>query len=214
MSQRAAYSFDGTGNTIADVSGNGLDFSIASTGAVRVAGKNAEGLRYGGGALPVLPDVGRTADRSVSCWLRFVSPPTCWPIVWNAPSISSGAWGILMLAGNVNIQARSATVGPVRAAKAWPSDGAAHFVAGTFDGAAVRISLDGGAFTAAALTGPIRTDTDPPKLFLDCGAMDGYIDDLRIHDHALTLAEIAALMAAPAAAEAAGRADRMLAFFG
>jgi hypothetical protein len=213
MPQDAAYTFDGTGDVIADVSGNGNHFSIAGTGATRIAGVHNEGLRYAGGSLPVLPDVGRTPQRSLSGWLKFVAPPSCWPIIFNVPSIDSGAWGILMFGGNVNFQARSASAGPVRAAKPWPADGTPHFVAGTFDGSAVRISLDGGAFTAAPLAGPIRTDTDPPRLFLDCGAMNGFLDDLRIHDHALSLAEIAALMAAPAGPEVSASRAAMMAMF-
>lgn len=196
----AAYSFDGAGDTIADLSGNGNDFSIAGRSVTRVPGHTAEGMRSTGTTLATLPDVGRTAARTVMAWLDFTNLPTSWPIIWNAPSINSGAWGILKLSNNICIQARNAAA-LARAQVAWPGSGP-HHVTGTFDASTVRLYLDGVLAASAPLAGPLRTDTDPPALFLDAGAMtSGYLDDLRILDEALNQAAIAALMATPVSAE-------------
>src|ERR687897_960288 len=58
MPQLAAYSFDaahGTASTVADLSGNGRDFSIAGLPVARVAGRTAEGVpSIGAGAWGIL----------------------------------------------------------------------------------------------------------------------------------------------------------------
>lgn len=211
----AAYSFDaahGDANTVRDLSGNGHDFSIAGTVTARVAGKNAEGLRStGAGALPALPDIGRTARRTVMAWIRNADPVASWAVQFNAAAIDSGAWGILFLPPNIHIQARNPTT-LARASAAWPTDGQPHHVAGTFDESAVRLYLDGVlAGGPTALAGPLRTDTDPPVLFLGMGALNGYLDDLRLFDAALDAAAVQSFRDTPVTASSSR--SRMLAFF-
>lgn len=195
----AAYNFDETGNPVVDYGApGGADFSLAGTNALRVAGHTEGGLRSGGTAVPSLPDVGRTARRTIMAWLSFTGIPTSWPVLFNAPSIDSGAWGILHLAPNIVIQARSATT-LARASAAW--DGGTHHVAGVYDETAIRLYVDGALATAPVpLAGPLRTDTDPPTLWSGTGAMaSGYLDDLRIYGDALTEAEIITAMNTPVA---------------
>lgn len=196
MALLAAYSFDETGDTVTDYSGNGHDFTIAGTNVVRTASGHTNGGLVGNGATQAeLPDIGRTASRTVMLWLDNVElVPDGWPIIFNVPSIDSGAWGILQLSGSVHIQARNAS-GFARASITRPTDGLWHHYAGTYDGSTVRLYLDGIAVASAALAGPLRTDSDPPKL-LGWNA-DTPIDDLRLYDEALSQAAIADLMNTP-----------------
>jgi Concanavalin A-like lectin/glucanases superfamily len=209
----AAYSFDaahGTADTVTDQSGNGHDFSIAATATERVAGHTAEGLRSNGaGATPSLPDIGSTAQRTVMAWVRDDSPVASWAIQHYVPSIDSGAWGILFLPPNIHIQARSAST-LARASAAWTT-GTPRHVAGTFDGSAVRLYLDGTLAAETPLAGPLRTDTDPPTLFTGMGNLSGYVDDLRIFDEALGQPDVAAYRDTPV--RAASARSRMLTFF-
>lgn len=211
--QLAAYSFDaahGTATTVTDQSGNGRDFSIAGTATERVAGRTAEGLRSNGlGATPSLPAVGLTAQRTVMAWVRNDDPVASWAIQHYVPSIDSGAWGILFLPPNVHIQARSATT-LARASASW-SGGLTRHVAGTFDGSAVRLYLDGTLAGESPLAGPLRTDTDPAALFVGMGGLSGYIDDLRLFDEALSQSDVITFRDTPVRASSAR--SRMLAMF-
>src|SRR5215471_15531501 len=121
----AAYSFNESGNTIVDYSGNGNDFSIASTGSIRtVNGWVGGGLTSTSSSPPgaILPDIGRTAQRTIMLWERNINQFTDhWPIIFNVATLSSGAWGILSLGGNICIQARDLS-GFVRAQATEPSD--------------------------------------------------------------------------------------------
>lgn len=202
MAQLAAYNFDESGTTVLDrsVVSGGLDFSIAVANVTRVAGRTGSGLRSTGATPATLPDVGRTTLRSLSAWLEFPgSIAASWPIRCNVAALDSGGWGVLFLPPNIVIQARNAATF-VRASAAW--DGGPHHVAGTYDGSAVRLYLDGVLQGApVALTGPLRTDTEPPELWAGTGVMaSGYIDDLRFHDSVLSAAEIVTEMNTPVTA--------------
>src|SRR5918995_1232913 len=213
MPQLAAYSFDaahGTASTVADLSGNGRDFSIAGLPVARVAGRTAEGLRStGAGATPVLPAMGLPPHRSVAGWIRNDDPVASWAIQHYVPSIDSGAWGILFLPPNIHIQARSTTT-LARASASW-STGVARHVVGTFDGSAVRLFLDGTLAGESPLAGPLRTDTEPPALFVGMGALNGWMDDLRVFDEVLSQSDVVRYRDTPVQASSAR--SRMLAMF-
>lgn len=213
MPQLAAYSFDtahGTADLVRDLSGNGRDLSIAGTATQRVAGHTAEGLcSTGAGAIPALPDIGRTPQRTLMAWLRNDVPVASWAVQFNAAAIDSGAWGILFLPPNIHIQARSMTT-LTRASASWVP-GAARHVAGTFDGSAVRLYLDGTLASEAPLAGPLRTDTDPPVLFLGMGVLTGYMDDLRVFDEALSQSDVVGFRDTPVRPSSAR--SRMLTMF-
>jgi hypothetical protein len=193
----AAYSFDGSGSTVTDYSGNGHDFTLAGSTVTRTAaGHTAGGITGTGTTAANLPQLGQTANRTVMAWLKATSPPAEWPIQWYVASIDSGAWGILWLSGNICIQARnSSTLN--RAQTAWPSDGAWHHVAGTYDGTTVRLYLDATLANSVTLAGPLRTDAAAPSVL---GAAAGVMDDLRIYDTTLDQATIASLMTTPVTA--------------
>lgn len=195
----SAWNFDETGNVCVDFgTPGGADFSLSGTTTSRVPGHTETGLRSTGAAPVSLPDVGRTARRTVMAWLSFTGITSSWPVIFRVPSIDSGGWGILYLEPNIVIQARNADM-LVRASAAW--DGGTHHVAGVYDESTVRLYIDGAlAVAPVPLTAPLRTDTDPPVLWSGTGAMtSGYLDDLRIYDVALTDAQIVTAMNTPVA---------------
>jgi hypothetical protein len=199
----AAYNFDEVSGPVVDYGASGaFGFSLEGTTTSRVAGHTGSGLRSTGTTPATLPDVGRTANRSIMAWLSFSGISSSWPVQFLVPSIDSGAWGILYLAPDIVIQGRSVTT-LARASAAWPADGQPHHIAGTYDGSAIRLYIDGvlqGSPTS--LAGPLRTDTNPPQLWAGTGAMSaGYIDDLRLMDAVATAAEIVELKNTPVVAE-------------
>jgi large repetitive protein len=199
----AAYNFDEASGAVIDYGASGaFGFSLDGTTTSRVTGHTGSGLRSTGSTPATLPDVGRTTNRTIMAWLSFAGIPSSWPIQFLVPSIDSGGWGILYLVPDIAIQGRSTTT-LARASATWPSDGQPHHIAGTYDGSAIRLYIDGvlqGSPTS--LAGPLRIDTNPPQLWAGTGAMaSGYIDDLRIFDSVLSVADIIELMNTPVVAE-------------
>ncbi|MGI8875646.1 MAG: PxKF domain-containing protein [Egibacteraceae bacterium] len=98
---------------------------------------------------------------------------------------------------------------PAVDAEIW--DGAWHHVAGSFDGTAVRLFVDGVQVSdGTPHSSPIDYGVlDSPELFLGhydgCEGRfdyDGLVDDARVYDHALSQAEVADAMNEPQAPEA------------
>lgn len=195
MSLIAAYSFDESGNTVLDMSGNGRDFAL-TTDAQRVAG------HMGGGVQPAtttgvqLPDMGQTDERTVCMWVKG-SIPDGWPVRWYDPSAAGGSgggvWGILFLGGVPIIRARNGADDFTDATAAWPDTTNWHHIAGTFGGGAVKLYLDGVLADQQSLVGPIRI-ANAPTLFGGWN-LAGSFDDLRIYDAALGASSITASMA-------------------
>ena len=190
----AEYSFDeASGDDVIDTQGN--NFSIAATNVIRTTGKSVGGLTSNGSTAATLPDIGRTSNRTIMCWLNnFNTAAEGWIVLFNTPSLDSGAWGILNLSGLINIQCRNNSA-LARAQFAKPADNDWHHIAGTFSNNLISLYIDGIVVDTEALTGPIRTDTDPPKLF--GGTTTAVIDDLRFFDTALTQSEIEDFMNTP-----------------
>ena len=82
------------------------------------------------------------------------------------------------------------------------ADGQFHFVVGTYDGAEMRLYVDGETEASKSLSGTIQ-DSDYPVVIGNAGtaqgeiaprpSFDGLIDDIRIYDRALSAAEVQAL---------------------
>lgn len=185
MTLLLAASFDESGNLVIDHSGSGNGFSIASTGVTRTASGHTKGGVFDGSATGAsLPNIGQTTNRTVMAWIKTAAsaPSDHWPLIWNVVSLASGSWGLLFLSGNAVIQARTSST-LARAQSAWPTDGAWHHFAGTYDTSNVRLYLDGVLKQTTALAGPLRTDAAAPLLFGNNISTDT-MDDLRIFDSA------------------------------
>lgn len=200
----AAYSFDGTGTSVADDSGNAHGFTLANGNVRTVSGHtNAGVLGSGNGSAGTniatgTPAWAQTSNRTVMLWMKAPDSVTEWAVRWNVVSINSGAWGFLINTTVVCCQARNAS-GFVRANATRPTDGLWHHYAATYDGTNVRMYLDGTLTDTQALTSPLRTDADTIDLAFLSNSTTTIVDDLRIFDSALSAGAIAALAATPVA---------------
>jgi hypothetical protein len=73
--------------------------------------------------------------------------------------------------------------------------GTAHHVAGTYDGSAVRLYIDGAEAAALPLTGPIDTSAAPLSMASWTGAEEffsGVLDDVAVYDSVLSAARVRA----------------------
>jgi len=204
--QIAAYSFDESGDTVLDMSGNGHGFAL-TTDLTRVTGKTGNGIRPATTTAVPLPDVGQTTDRTVCMWVKG-SIPDGWLVQWYDPTANAGAgggvWGIRFLSGDPVIRARNTSDAFTDATAAWPDTTNWHHLAGVFGGGSVSLYVDGVLADQHSLVGPLRT-SDAPKLFGDFSGSGSY-DDLRIYDVPLGLSSVVASMTAVASSDLASAA--------
>jgi hypothetical protein len=203
----AAYSFDETGPTVVDATGNGHSFPLGSNLTRTVDGHTDGGLttRVDGAITQMAnPAFGQTADRTVMMWVK--GSGVVWYIRWQVASIDSGAWGILRLGGQIGVQLRDAS-GFQRFLTAAPTDGEWHHYAASYNQTTgdAAFYLDGVVAASGTFTGPIRADAST----IDLAEFDPAttIDDLRIYDVALTAGQVAAAADTPVGAPALGAAS-------
>ena len=200
----AAYGFEeGGGTSVSDVSGNG------HTGTISGASRTAQG-RYGGalsfngsnnlvtvGASPLL---NLTSGMTLEAWIN--------------PTAASGARDVLIKEGaNVdiyNLYARNwrgrpesnvYAGGANRTAEGTtlPTNTWSH-LAGTYDGATLRLYVNGVQVASAAYSGTIGTSSGPLRIggnSLWGEYFQGTIDEVRVYNRALTVSEIQADMNTP-----------------
>jgi hypothetical protein len=194
----AAYSFDESGDTVLDMSGQNNNFSLGAD-ASRVAGHTGGGIQPATSNATQLPDIGQTEERTVCMWIKG-SIPDVWAIQWFDPTADagagSGAWGIVFNMGNVCIQGRNLSDTFNRAQAPWPDTTNWHHVAGVYGGSSVKLYLDGVMADQQSLVQPLRS-SNAPTLF--GGAIAGQYDDLRVYDSALGDSAIIAAMNTPVA---------------
>lgn len=198
-----ACNFDETGNTVLDSSGLNRSWSIAGSGngvTRAIDGNTRKVLQNIGPDAVFPPNVGQTQHRTVMCSLKGALAASGWPLQWYNSSEDTGLWGILILSGDVHIQARNAS-GLARASFASPSDWLTtwHHIAGTYDGTNIKLYIDGILKATTPIAGPLRTDG---VLQLFGYSETDYIDDLRIFNDALTDAQVAMYKNIPVGAEA------------
>lgn len=174
-----AASFDESGSTVVDYA-NGLNFPMTSS-ITRVAGHGSGNAVQASGATPVpMSDCGVADQRGVMAWVKGDLSEDAWIVEWHCDSTDTGAWGILSLQGDIVVQAENGST-QARASAPWDDTTDWHHVAGTFDGAMVCLYIDGELVDCTPLTGPIRTDSNPPTL-LGRGDTPA-VDDLRVYSH-------------------------------
>lgn len=206
MTLLAAYNHNEASGDVLDVTGNGHGFPIGPTfgNSARTAqnvDKWGTGRALTGDFDDVVPGpapFGQTANRTIMAWIWQTSIPTGWAWEWLVSSISSGAWGLLFLNGQWNIQARNSSTF-ARATATAPSTSTWHHMAGTYDGSNIKLYIDGTLSATTALTGPLRTDSNAFRLLDQIGASTR-VDDVRVYDEARTQAQIASDMATPVTA--------------
>src|SRR2546425_6460313 len=200
----AAYGFaEGAGTTVADSSGNN-NMGTISGATWTTAGRFGSALAFNGtSAVVTVPNstsLQLTTGMTLEAWVYPTVAPTGWRAVidknvdryylmassdqGNRPVIG-GTWA----AGNQN------TVGPsVLAVNTWTH------LATTFDGATVRLYVNGAQVASQAQTTPLTTSTGTLQIGGDAYTGEnfaGLIDEVRIYSRALSVAEIQADMTTP-----------------
>jgi len=196
----AAYAFDeGGGSTVADASGHG------HTGTIRnatwtAAGKYGKALAFNGTTarviVPDAPSLRLTTAMTLEAWVN--------------PSTVTAVWRDVIYKGNDNyfleatstrggVPAAGGTLGEVYGTAPLGVNSWTH-LAVTYDGAALRLYVNGAQIGSVARTGSLQTSTSPLEIGGDSiygQYFRGTIDEVRIYDVALTAAQIQADMATP-----------------
>ena len=193
----AAYSFsEGTGTTVADASGNGNTGTIANA-TWTTSGKYGNGLVFNGTSARVtIPD---------STSLHLTTGMTL--EAWVNPSTVTSAWRDVIYKGNDNyflegtsdpntVPAGGGTLGSTAVETygtvALAANTSAH-LAETYDGATLRLYVNGTQVSSLAHTGNIATSTNPLQIGGDSiygQYFKGTIDEVRVYNAALTASQV------------------------
>ncbi|HEY3160579.1 MAG TPA: LamG-like jellyroll fold domain-containing protein [Vicinamibacterales bacterium] len=198
----AAYSFDeGGGASVNDASGSGNNGTISST-TWTTSGRMGGALVFNGSdALVTVPS---------TTSLRLTTAMTL--EAWVKPSTVSDVWRDVIYKGSDDYYleatstsssrpAAGGTFAPdnVYGASALGVNGWTHLAA-TYDGATLRIYVNGTLASSLPRTAPIATSTGALQIGGDSGAgqfFAGTIDEVRIYNTALTAAQIQSDMTTP-----------------
>jgi PKD repeat protein len=204
----AAYSFDeGSGLTLHDSSGNGNNGTI-SNAAWSTAGKYGDALSFNGSSswvtIPASPSLNLTRGMTLEAWIK----PTAlsgWRDILEKerPSglsyalyASDGGLSDLPADGEVQTCGKANTVqaGPSPRLNAWT------FLSVTYDGAAIRMYVNGNLVSSRPGTGAIVETNGVLRIGGDSvwgEYFKGLIDNVRIYNGALSQAAIQADMTTP-----------------
>ena len=194
----AAWLFDESGgNVVQDVSGNGHNGEIMGS-VGRVAGVFGTALEISGTStdyveVPDHESLHLTDAITLMAWAKK-----------DAPGATSCILGKDDLSGNrnYNLHINSAGFGKVylsgtaATGEAVIADGQWHHVAGTWDGAVIKLYIDGVEAASNDFAGPIGTSEIPLKIGLlhEKYPFGGLIDEVAIFGSALTEAEVGSIM--------------------
>jgi len=194
----AWYKLDeSSGNSAADASGNGLTASLVNAPTF-TAGQNGNALTLNGttqyATVQNAAALNPTSAITLSAWVKATDWAGNRRILQKG--ISDNQYRLLAENGVLKFDLKN--VGSITAAL--PTVGVWHLVTGTYDGTKMTLYVDGVAQVSTAKTGAIATtadalvigakrtgDANPGNYF------KGSLDDVRVYDRALTLAEVQTL---------------------
>src|SRR5213079_1370928 len=197
----AAYSFDeGTGTTVADASGNNHTGTVSGA-TWTTAGRYGSALTFNGTTAKVTvlnaASLRLTTGMTLEAWVYPTAAPTGWRAV-----IDKNVDGYYLMASSD--QGNRPAVGgawpPGNRILVGPSGLAVNtwtHLAGTFDGAMVRLYVNGELVASQAQTAALTATAGTLQIGSDSYAGEnfaGRIDEVRIYNRALTAAEIQADM--------------------
>ena len=200
----AAYGFDeGSGTVVNDASGNGNNGTISGA-TWTTSGKYGNALTFNGTSALV------TINNAPS--LQLTSAMTL--EAWVYPTTVNSTWRDVIYKGNDNYYLEGtssnsahpvagAILGGVYAEAIGPNALTANtwaHLAATYDGATMRLYVNGGQVASRAQTGAIATSTNPLQIGGDTfygQYFAGLIDEVRIYNQALSVAEIQSDMNTP-----------------
>jgi hypothetical protein len=201
----AAYGFEESSDaTVLDASGNDNNGSFGTGVARTVKGKAGAALLFLGNGMVTIPN---------SASLQLTNGMTL--EAWVKPSMTSGTWADIVYKGNDNYFLMGSSTNGSRPAgggiiggggttsafgdAALPVDAWSH-IAATYDGAALRFFVNGTQVSTIAKTGNIATSTNPLSIGGDPlfgQNFAGTIDEVRVYNRPLTVAEITNDMTTP-----------------
>jgi glucose/arabinose dehydrogenase/chitodextrinase len=199
----AAYAFDeGTGPTVTDASGNGNTGALG--GATWTSGKYSYGLAFNGSSARVNVPDSASLDLTTAMTLEAWVMPTAVTSAWR--DVIHKGKDIYYLMATSTRTARpvgGATISGVHQEATGTAPIATNtftHLATTFDGSMVRLFVNGTLVASKAATGSIATSSNQLQIGGDSiygQYFAGTIDEIRIYNTALTLAQIQADMNAP-----------------
>jgi Concanavalin A-like lectin/glucanases superfamily len=190
----AAYGFnEGSGTVVHDVSGNGNDGSISGA-TWTTSGKYGDALRFNGTNARV------NINNATSLQLRSGMTLEAWVY----PTSVSSAWRDVIYKGNDNYYLEGTSPNSSRPAMGGTFGGTLYgtspltantwaHLAASYDGATMRLYVNGVQVASRAQTGAIATSTNPLQVGGDSiygQYFAGRIDEVRIYNRALSAAQI------------------------
>src|SRR6266536_5688534 len=198
----AHWKFDeGAGTVVVDFSTNGNNGTLTN-GTAWVTGWSSNALSFDGAddfvEVPYSPSLGITGDITVAAWIKRGALGDYGGIM--AKTDGNNMWDYDFYIDGDNLHFWSDNQSPQNTfSTATISDTEWHHVAATRSGETVTFYIDGGPVGTATVSGdsadnpvPVRIGTDGPGYSGD-SMFNGLIDDVRIYNRALSLAEIRAL---------------------
>lgn len=204
------WSLDGPDVTtvISDRSGSGNNgtFVGGATSSAKTVGKIGQAMRFDGvnDAIRIINNIGdNIANLSVSFWMKSdVSTNPGIPVSKGRDASSSLSSWSFQRNGSGQFQFNVWNGSDVQgvATKNGFADTQWHHVVGTYDGANVRIYIDGSAGTPAALTGTVDSNASYPVCIggmnadstgkCDGSPFGGIVDDVRVYNRTLSSDEV------------------------
>ena len=200
----AAYAFDeGTGTTVADSSGNNYTGTITAA-TWTTSAKFGKALSFNGSsswvAIPATTSLNLTTGMTLEAWVN--------------PTTVNGNWRDVIYKGNDNyyLSATSATTGTPAGGGTFGGSGTTAFgtavlatntwthLAETYDGATLRLYVNGTQISSLARTGNIAISTNALQIGGDPfygQYFAGIIDEVRVYNTALSAAQIQTDMNTP-----------------
>ena len=203
----AAYPFDeGTGIAVTDVSGAG-NHGAASNTTWSTAGRFGDALAFNGTSalvnIPHSASLNLTAGMTLEAWVKPTAVSAAWrDVIYKG----NDRYYLEGTSSNGGFPAGGATVGTSNleayGTAALATDTWTHLAA-TYDGATMRLYVNGTQVSSTPRSGAIQTSTNPLQIGGDSvfgQYFAGLIDEVRVYDGALSATEIQSDMNTPVSA--------------
>jgi PKD repeat protein len=196
----AAYGFEeGSGNVVYDASGNGNAGTITSAPRT-TSGKVGSALQFGANSLVTVPDANPldlTTGLTVEAWVYRTNAAASWQNLIDKPNGSGDScYQLIGVSGNGNPSFYVSPVTPsgqnLYAPAALPLNTWTHLAA-TYDGAQMRLYVNGLQVANRAQSGTIASSSDALNIGANAYTGShwlGRIDEVRIYRRALSQSEI------------------------